>query len=325
MGAKPGRISMKRECSQPSWGIHPQLAGVFAPETIARRARIRSLAGLCTGGLLGILIAGCGSKGEHQAYDPVALGMASATPFYDDGETQIYQVKRAVSLPVLAPTPAEMAGLATAVPPYPRTPWITKSDVRVQVSWTVSNLDAGAHNVEILVDPWNEFARYVPGFNVGAEKTQPDLSGIDLLIRVDGLSRKSGIFTFDDMDELATDLATVENIIARNPPPAMGTMPATPPDPNAGAVNGLINHTFEIHNRSSDNDRLVGSYVPPTVAGLVGFDLGLRAYEVGKVAIEILVEIVDGSGNRVNTDGLLKTDGTMWMAPEMTLTAPTGL
>ena len=34
---------------------------------------------------------------------PYALGMVSTdTPFYDDGETTIYQVKRPVSLPIIA-------------------------------------------------------------------------------------------------------------------------------------------------------------------------------------------------------------------------------
>ena len=69
-----------------------------------------------------------------------------------------------------------------------------------------------------------------------------------------------------------------------------------------GGVNGMINHAFEIHNRSNDNDKLVKGYIPPTVAGLVGFDLGLRTYDKGNVAIEIVVEVVDVPGNRVNVD-----------------------
>ena len=85
----------------------------------------------------------------------------------------------------------------------------------------MSNLDAEAHNVELLLDPWTEFARYVPGVNVGEESTIPDLSGIDLLTRVEGLQRKTGTFTFDDMDEVATDLATTQNILL--------SMPAMPP------------------------------------------------------------------------------------------------
>ena len=256
---------------------------------------------------------GCGAESDKQTYDPVALGMTSADPpFYDDGESQIFEVKRPVSLPIVIPSDADLALLSsTVVPPYTRAPWITSSDVKVQVSWTLSNLDKQAHNVEILLDPWNEFARYVPGVNVGEEETVPDLSGIDLLLRVEGMSRKKGIFTFEDMDEVATDLATVQNIVASAA--AGGTM--------VEGANGLVNHAFEIHNRSSD-DRLVKAYLPRTVAGLVGFDIGLRSFEQGNIAIEIIVEVTDVAGNRVSTDHPLKLDGTMWITPLATLTAP---
>ena len=128
-----------------SWGIAPLLVGVLAPSL------------------------GCSSKAEKQTYDPVPLGMVSTdTPFYDDGETTIYQVKRPVSIPIIPPNPDERKNLrAAAVSPWDRTPWITKNDVKVQVSWTVSNLDKEGHNIELLLDPWTEFARYVPGVNVG--------------------------------------------------------------------------------------------------------------------------------------------------------------
>ncbi len=55
---------------------------------------------------------------------------------------------------------------------------------------------------------------------------------------------------------------------------------------------GLINHVFNVQNRSY-NDVLVKQYIPPVIAGLTGFDLGLRTYEPANVAIEIVIEIVD--------------------------------
>jgi len=275
---------------------------------------------------LGPLVAasavGCSNQAEQQTYDPISLGMvASDAPAYVDGDTQIFAVKRPVSLPVLAPNDAQRAMLQAPVSPYARTPWITTKDVKVQVSWTLSNLDKDYHNIEILLDPWNEFARYVPAVNVGEEKVVPDLSGIDLLIRVEGFQRKSGTFTFDDMDEVATDLATVQNIIAMNPPAA--PMPGMPPMDNG--VNGMINHAFDIHNRSGDADPLIQRYVPPTVAGLVGFDLGLRGYQKGTVAIEIVVEVTDAAGNRVMKDQPIKIDGTMWITPDADVSAPAAM
>jgi hypothetical protein len=111
---------------------------------------------------------------------------------------------------------------------------------------------------------------------------------------------------------VATDLATVENIIGAT----AGTM--------TEGVNGLVNHAFEIHNRSGDNDRLIKAYFPTTIAGLVGFDIGLRAFEQSNVAIEIIVEITDFAGNRVSTEAPLNLDGAMWITPAATLTAPMG-
>ncbi len=294
-----GRTTMSQIRTSLSWGFAPLLVGVLAPSL------------------------GCSSKAEKQTYDPVPLGMVSTdTPFYDDGQTTIYQVKRPVSIPIIAPNGDEAKVLRQGkVSPWDRAPWITKNDVKVQVSWTVSNLDKDGHNIELLLDPWTEFARYVPGVNVGEEETIPDLSGIDLLTRVEGLERKTGTFTFDDMDEVATDLATTQNILKAMPPMAAD---ATANADYGGGINGMINHAFEIHNRSTDNDKLVNYFIPPTVAGLVGFDLGLRMYDKGNVAIEIVVEVVDVPGNRVNVDQPLKLDGTMWMKPEANVTAPAG-
>jgi len=294
-------------------GVDPRPTGVGSPTGDAGRL-------VAVGALFAALVVGCGSNADKQMYDPVALGIASTdAPFYDDGETQLYQVKRPLSLPILSPTDEQRASLDSPLPPYERTPWVTNKDIRVQVSWTLSNLDDKYHNVEILLDPWNEFARYAPAVNVGDNEVVPDLSGIDLLIRVEGLQRKTGIFTFDDMNEVATDLATVQNILVANPPSTAPPMPGA-----SDGVNGMINHTFDIHNRSNDSDPLISRYIPSTIAGLVGFDLGLRQYDQGTVAIEILVEIEDVAGNRVIADAPLKIDGTMWITPDATVTAPMG-
>lgn len=306
---------MPHDRSRTLGGNMPRLAGGGSPVNVTLTASTQRVLAWIGALLAASGAVGCAAESDNQTYDPVALGMtADSPPFYDDGETTIYQVKRPISIPITIPPDSVRMSLSTPLPPYSRTPWITIKDVRVQVSWTISNLEKQAHNVEVLLDPWNEFARYVPGFNVGEEETVPDLSGIDLLMRVEGMSRKKGIFTFDDMDEVATDLATVQNIIASNADPATAEE----------GVNGLVNHTFEIHNRSNDGDLLVQRYVPKTIAGLVGFDIGLRTFEAGNVAIEIIVEVTDHAGNRVKTEDPLKLDGSMYMTPDTDLTAPMG-
>jgi len=256
-----------------------------------------------------MLVIAC-ARNETQTSDPIVLGMLPGDPpRYDDGETTIYQVSLPVSLPVTQPSPAERAALASTAPaPFTRAPWITTHDVRVQVAWTISNLDGEPHNVELLVDPWNEFARYVPGVNIGEEEIIPDLSGVQLLMRVDGLSRRSGTLTFDDMDELANDLATTQNILA--------TAPAN------ASLNGMINHAFDLQNRTGDGDKLLSGYTPAVVPGLVGFDLGLRTYAPGTLAIEIVVEVLDAAGNRTIDDAPIRSDGTLWITPEATVSAP---
>src|SRR5689334_6831240 len=149
----PWRTSMEQRRADCARGMDPRFAGVMPPKTGWTQLALLAALGAV----------GCGSKGENKTYDPVALGMTSADmPFYDDGDTQLFEVKRPVSLPILPPTEAQRATLTAPVAPYERTPWITRHDVRVQVSWTLSNLDDVEHNVEILVDPWNEFARYEP-------------------------------------------------------------------------------------------------------------------------------------------------------------------
>jgi hypothetical protein len=306
---------MPHQQSQSHRGQTPRPSGSPTPAPAVPPRMTRSAMAWIAALLAASGAVGCGVESDQQTYDPVPLGMtANDAPFYDDGESTIYQVKRPISIPILPPSELDRMALGTPLPPYARTPWITIEDVRVQVTWTISNLDKAARNVEILLDPWNEFARYVPGFTVGEDETVPDLSGIDLLMRVEGMSRKKGVFTFDDMDEVATDLATVQNIIGANADPATAEE----------GVNGLVNHAFEIHNRSNDNDLLVKRYIPKTIAGLVGFDIGLRTFEAGNVAIEIIVEVVDHVGNRVSTEQPLKLDGSMWVTPDADLTAPIG-
>jgi hypothetical protein len=186
-------------------------------------------------------------------------------------------------------------------------------DSRVQITWTLTNLDEESHNVEVLVDPWNEFGRYYPGFqvtDVQDEEQQPNFSGIQIMFELPGTkydrpSRRHGTFTFEDMHELAVDFGTAMNIIQN----------AGPVDPLAedNPVAGLVNHVFNQQNRSFE-DVLAKPYIPTVIPGLTGIDLGLRTYEPANVAIEIVVEVTDTGSERVITD---RDDDTKLM-PEPT-------
>ena len=257
-------------------------------------------------GVVALFAIGCGEEEERRTLEPIQLGMTKGmAAIYEGDEMSLFEVKKAVAFPIRAPSAGEQAALnGSPVAPYPSKPWLLSSDLKVQVSWTLTNLDEETHNVELLIDPWNEFGRYWPGIavtDVERNDQMPNLSGIDILMEVPGTksgrpSRKHGLFTTEDMKELGIDFATAMNILLNAPPP----------DPTIEAEDnptvGLINHAFAVENRSY-KDVYIKQYIPQTIAGLTGFDIGLRTYEEANVAIEILVEVVDtGSGKVVQRD-----------------------
>lgn len=254
--------------------------------------------------LLAALSGGCEDAAHEESLPPLQVGMTKEVePIYDDGELVIYEVKKGIAFPILAPSDMTRGALNdTPMEPYGRAPWVTSQDLEVQVTWTISNLDEEEHVVELLVDPWNEFGRYYPGLQLTDADNQefmPNFSGIDKRYIVAGkgagaASRVHGIYTFTDLEEMATDLATVMGII-KDPPATQGD--AEEEDPRIA----YANHAFHWQNRSHD-DALVRRWVPSTVAGLTGLDLGFRTYEPATVAIEVAIELVDKNGKRVKTE-----------------------
>lgn len=261
------------------------------------------LLALLAAGAAALALMGCSSKADKtQTLEPQQLGMsAKMAPVFDDGETQLYEVRMPVKFPIVAPSQSELKTLRkTKVKPFGRSPWLSNQDEQVRVTWTLSNLDAQPHTVELLVDPWNEFGRYWPGMQVQDPQRQeviPNLSGIDMLFRLEGKgsgdsSRRHGTFTVQDMDELATDFATAINIIQNvpmQPPSSTGDMN------NYGGPVMLVNHAFAVENRSYD-DPLVAKYIPKAIPALTGFDIGMRTTEQANVAVEFTVELIEKDG-----------------------------
>jgi hypothetical protein len=249
-------------------------------------------------GLLAALSVGCGDQ-EHQESLPILqVGMTKdVAPIYDDGEMQIFEVKKGTAFPILAPSDVTRGELNRLdVDPYGRQPWVTTKDIEVQVTWTISNLDDEEHVVELLVD------RYYPGLQLtdaDNEEYMPNFSGIDkryIVSGKDGASpRAHGTYTYADLTEMATDLATVMDLLA-NPPPVEGD-PEDMEDPTVT----YTNHAFHWQNRSY-NDLLVQEWIPETIAGLTGLDIGFRTYEPATVAIEVAIEVVDKNGTRLQKE-----------------------
>ena len=268
-----------------------------------------------------LFAAGCGSKEQDRNLQPSEVGMTKGVmPIFDDGETQLFEVKKGLQFPIIKPDKDSQSALnKQKTEPYGRQPWITTDDVKVQLTWTLSNLDTQEHVVELLVDPWNEFGRYYPGRQLAdaeEQKFEPNLSAIDQYFVLGGVgsgeaSRRHGTFTFDDMKEVAVDFATVQALI-KNPPT---TLPGGFQSKDMGMDDPLpvyANHAFNDQNRSYD-DPLSAPYIPQVIAGLTGIDFGFRtskasdpknpsAVDVG-IAFEIAIEIVDLGKDRVQQEG----------------------
>lgn len=254
--------------------------------------------------------AGCSDNGRTRMLPPAQVAMNPDTPaVFKTDEMSIYEVKKGLAFPILAPNRTMPASVNGSYNPYDNEPWEQLEDVRVQISWTISNLDDQDHNVELLIDPWTEFGRYWPGLTLvdpNEGKYLPNLSGIDhyyqLASAKDGdKSRVNGTYTYDDCDELARDFATVMNLI-KNPPTTYPGGQAVDPANQPALLPTYVNHAFDFENLSN-KDPLVKQWVPSTVAGLTGIDFGLRTYEQATVALEIVVEVTDQGNNRVREQG----------------------
>jgi hypothetical protein len=255
----------------------------------------------------------CGSDPNREVLPPVVVAMLETTaPAYDDGQQKIFQVSREVRLPFRRAEDNERP--SGDQDPYPRKPFHLAGDSHVTVRFTLTNLEDKPHNVDLLVDPWNEFVRYVPGFaQIRENQVVPNFSGIQRPFVLGPKERIEGIITPDDMVELATDLTTAMSLQKR------------PPDP-AGAFGGaaLYNRAFNIQNRSSEPDPVLDPWLPRSradLATIIGFDLGLRTAEAAKIAVEVVIDIEDLKGNRIVIQG--DPEGTKEVGrPGGTLTPP---
>jgi len=286
-------------------------AGPAAPTHVGARPRPRlralraaALLGAAAVAVLAATAAGCSNGSSNQVTPPVALGMTdSMAAYYSDQQITIYEVQKPVPLPVRAPSDQELKALgpAPAGTPYPRAPYLTADDESVEVHYTISNIDDQQHTVWLLVDPWNEFVRWNPGVQVVDDETTVPNYGYDLPFIVQGKSRVQGTITPDDMHEIAIKLASVENLLAS--PQAKAAMNADAGASGGGTgtmldVTGVANNIFNPLNRSNGGDPIYTPWIPPVIAGVTGFDLGLRTFEQANVAVEITIDVQDLNGNR---------------------------
>ena len=262
------------------------------------------------------LVAACQGSGADQVTSPIVLGMTDQlTPIIMTQQLTMYEVQVPVPLPVRKPTSQEESSLGGAVAPYPHQPFLLDSDESLEIHFTISNLDTDRHAVYLLPDrpvrlisavnriykasglndleQLENAPEYRPGVTVVDNETPlPNPSGYQKSFLIDPMSRVEGTITTDDTTALAVGLATAMQILS------------LPVDPMAAyPVVTLVDHTFAPQNRPLSNDPLVSQYIPSTIAGLTGFDLGLRADTAENVSVEIVVDITDLNGNRLVPQG----------------------
>jgi hypothetical protein len=285
--------AMPRSYQSVAGGTDPNSVGARDPSGWARRLRVLVPA------IAVPLAVACANGSADQVTKPVALAMTSMmTPYYSDGQISLYQVQVPVPLPVRKMTSADNQSVGAAPPgtPYPRGVFLRAEDEAVEVHFTISNLDDTRLSVWLLIDPWNEFVRWRPGVTVvNDEDTQPNY-GYDQEFTVEGKGRIEGTITTDDMHEIAIKLASVEKLLASMQAQATGQAAS-----GAGFdATSIANNIFNPQNRSNGvpSDPLYTPWIPPVIAGLTGFDLGLRTSAPANVAVEISMEVQDLRGDR---------------------------
>ena len=241
---------------------------------------------------------------------------SNIAPYYADGQITLYQAQTPVALPVRKPTDAERAALGPAPKgtPYPHAPFLTAQDESVEVHFVLSNIDTVAHNVWLLIDPWNEFVRWKPGVTVVSDEETIPNNGYDKEYVLGPMSRVEGTITSDDIQEIATKLAAVENFLAS--PQGMqtdSTIDGQQPRPDAGLQQHLrLPEPIELdparpllyavdptgrrrpdglRPRRADGVRRGRRRRPPRRDGA---DAG----PAGDIAVEITMDVQDLNGNR---------------------------
>ncbi|MGZ6087083.1 MAG: hypothetical protein ACXWUE_26640 [Polyangiales bacterium] len=215
---------------------------------------------------LGVSASSCGGTRDSRTNGPFYVAITDKTPAALMGDQGgVYQVRRSIPIP-LGEKP-DIPGLK----PYPGGVWYTPADLRVQMSYVITNMEDKDVTVELLVDGWNEFIWYSPQVKLDDEgQVQADRSCVDRHIIIPAKSRAEGRVSFDDFERMAQALAAIEN---KAPNPFHVVEPST-----------------------SFDDPLIKPYMPEVIDGITGFDLSLRATEPVRVVVEATLELVDLKG-----------------------------
>lgn len=251
----------------------------------------------CIFAFLLIGVAGCNDIVEQPVtYGPLAFAMTADTPAAianEDGDG-IFVVLMPVTFPIRAPTTEEANALLAepAPPPFLSAPWVREGDIGITADLVITNLDDDEHVIRLLLEARTEFHQHVPNVAIDEEgDILADFASHEQTVILPPGERVRRRITEEEITEAAVDFAAVMN----------------------GAPNA--NQVFYFLNQSTRDPRNM-PYVPSTVPGLVGFNVGIRSGSAMNVAVELSLRLVD-YGDRVARDG-----DTLWEIPIPEIVTP---
>jgi hypothetical protein len=211
--------------------------------------------------------------GDGKLYQ-VALTDATP-PAFTSRDGAVYIVEQRVELQVRRPPQIVLDDLQKGVGayknlPFPRLPWIDRGELPMQIDFTLSNLDATPHEITVTFNGISEFDEYVPGIHVIDDQVQADYAEWERSYKLEAKERLSRTIREEELDEAAVDLATAAH----------------------GAPNA--NEVVYFENKSGTDPRS-DRFTPKVVPGLVGFRIGVRAQEAGKLLLEATARVRDVS------------------------------
>jgi hypothetical protein len=186
-------------------------------------------------------------------------------------EAALYLVETRVELPLRPPSDDQMTALMDLggmTLPFSRLPWVERGDYVLEIDFDIVNLDDATHEVDFVVNGFNEFHEYVPLFILDEDDIIPEFAQWERRYEIEPFGHHSGTVRHEELDEVAIDLATV--------------------------VNGVPNpHSVVYFDSQSAHDPRWTSYIPAVIPALTGVRVGLRTFETSNLVAELTVRIRD--------------------------------
>ena len=264
--------------------------------------------------LFGCSLALCGCAEREYvgdgAFNTFALS-ESTPPIVETDEAALYLVEHRVEIPLREPTASEMGelsrGAAGLALPFARLPWVKRGDYRIEVDWVLYNLDDRRVDLALILNGFNEFDEYNPGYILDDDDIIPEFSQWERFVELEPFESISGTVREEQLEEVAVDLATVVNSAAVIDP---SLYPNTPPlNPN---------QVVYFENHSSTDPRSI-PYIPAVIPALTGVRMGIRSLAPANLVLEYTVRVTD-------EEKMLEDKASdVWLLPAPALFAPSSV